>query len=137
MKINPNYVPLKAKKELHTNTDPKLTCVTNINVSKTHENTTQHERSDIVFTLVIQASDSAENQSWNSVSAFLRSFSVGFDSDEWTTQVALGQQSLAEHELSKENYDMLVELINVAQSRDHTERMLASDWLFAVSPFEL
>ena len=32
---------------------------------------------------------------------------------------------------------MLVELINVAQSRDHTERMLASDWLFAVSPFEL
>ena len=106
-------------------------------MSKTHENTTQHERSDIVFTLVIQAGDSAENQSWNNVSAFLRSFSVGFDSDEWTTQVALGQQSLAEHELSKENYDMLVELVNVAQSRDHTERMLASDWLFAVSPFEL
>ena len=106
-------------------------------MTKTHENTTQHERSDIAFTLVIQASDSAENQSWNNVSAFLRSFSVGFDSDEWTTQVALGQQSLAEHELSRENCDLLVELLNVAQSHDHTERMLASDWLFAVRPFEL
>ena len=76
-------------------------------------------------------SDSAENQPWNNFPAFLRSFSVGFDSKESKTQDDVDQEHLRKHKIAKRGCSFL----HVELGRGAT--LGISGWRYAAKTLEL